>query len=400
MIDGYARTLTILAALGAGISGGVFFAFSTFVMKALGRLPDAEGMSAMNAINKAAPTPLFMLTLFGTAGVSIALSVVALRNLDQNWAPYLLIGSALYLVCVVVTIVYHVPRNDAARPGGRQESGRSPFVGAIPPAMDSVEPCAHRCRPERNYGVHPVAAGLAPHHAPLSTRGRVSVLAAVGSGRAGFGCAARARPTLRQPLERVRGYAWRDEGPRSKGFGGSGRSAVRGASRLDDIRADVAARPRPRRRRRNQPVRKAVGGRLVVDPPAMKVRPGFFGRALDRKADRPRACPRPPRTPCKESSIGVSGSGSGSRCQPSMEPMRSRAVNPIRRHSRAFDDAVAGDRDEVHGRPIEYRQQSEKPGEPRLRRSKEQQYRVGGVTLGHSGRPLLPIRCKALAGCQ
>src|SRR5262245_55064725 len=102
MIEGYGRTLTIIAALGAGISGGVFFAFSTFVMQALGRLPGAEGISAMNAINKAAPTPLFMLTLFGTAGVGITLSVVALRNLDQHWAPYLLIGSALYLVCVIV----------------------------------------------------------------------------------------------------------------------------------------------------------------------------------------------------------------------------------------------------------------------------------------------------------
>jgi uncharacterized membrane protein len=40
MISGYPRTLTLIAAVGAGLSGGVFFAFSTFVMKALGRLPD------------------------------------------------------------------------------------------------------------------------------------------------------------------------------------------------------------------------------------------------------------------------------------------------------------------------------------------------------------------------
>jgi len=94
MIAGYPRTLTVVAAVGAGLSGGVFFAFSTFVMKALGRLPDAEAVTAMNAINKAAPTPLFMLALFGTGAVSVALSVVAFRHLDQNWAPYVLIGSA------------------------------------------------------------------------------------------------------------------------------------------------------------------------------------------------------------------------------------------------------------------------------------------------------------------
>ena len=91
----------------------MFFAFSTFVMKALGRLPAAEGISAMNAINKVAPTPLFMLALFGTGVVSIVLSAVALRHLDQRWAVYLLTGTVLYLVCLVLTMVYHVPRNDA-----------------------------------------------------------------------------------------------------------------------------------------------------------------------------------------------------------------------------------------------------------------------------------------------
>jgi uncharacterized membrane protein len=113
MMDGYLRILTVIAAVGAGVSAGVFFAFSTFVMKALGRLPAAEGISAMHAINKAAPTPLFMLALFGTGVVSIVLSAVALRHLDQRWAVYLLTGTALYLVCLVLTMVYHVPRNDA-----------------------------------------------------------------------------------------------------------------------------------------------------------------------------------------------------------------------------------------------------------------------------------------------
>ena len=53
MIGGFPQTLTVIAAVGAGVSGGVFFAFSSFIMKALGRLPAAEGISAMNAINRA-----------------------------------------------------------------------------------------------------------------------------------------------------------------------------------------------------------------------------------------------------------------------------------------------------------------------------------------------------------
>lgn len=113
MIDGYLRILALIAAVGAGVSGGVFFTFSTFVMKALGRLPATQGISAMNAINKAAPTPLFMLALFGTGAVSIALSAGALGHLDQRWAAYVLTGTALYLACLILTMAYHVPRNDA-----------------------------------------------------------------------------------------------------------------------------------------------------------------------------------------------------------------------------------------------------------------------------------------------
>ncbi len=107
------RALTIVAAVGAGLNAGVFFTFSAFVMRALGRLPAAQGMSAMQAINKAAPTPLFMTAVFGTAVISVILAVQALTRLGQPAAIYLVIGSALFLAAIVLTIVYHVPRNDA-----------------------------------------------------------------------------------------------------------------------------------------------------------------------------------------------------------------------------------------------------------------------------------------------
>jgi uncharacterized membrane protein len=112
-IDGYARTLTLVAILGAGTSGGVFFAFSTFVMTAIDRLPHQQAISAMQQINKAAPSRWFMTALFGTAAVSIGLAVVALRRPSEPYAVYLLVGSALYLAGIVLTIVYHIPHNDA-----------------------------------------------------------------------------------------------------------------------------------------------------------------------------------------------------------------------------------------------------------------------------------------------
>ncbi len=107
------KGLTVIATVGAAASGGVFLAFSTFVMKALGRLPPAQGMAAMQSINTAAPNPVFMATLFGTAVVGIGLSVGALRRTGETGDVYVLVGTGLYLVAIGLTVAYHVPRNNA-----------------------------------------------------------------------------------------------------------------------------------------------------------------------------------------------------------------------------------------------------------------------------------------------
>ena len=44
------ETLPLLVALGAGLVGGVFFAFSTFVMKATGELPASPAIAAIQRI--------------------------------------------------------------------------------------------------------------------------------------------------------------------------------------------------------------------------------------------------------------------------------------------------------------------------------------------------------------
>lgn len=106
-------TLTLVAAVGAGVSAGVFFAFSTFVMSALAKLPDRQGLAAMQQVNIAAPNPLFMLVLFGTAVVCVLLGVSAARHLDRPGSGWVIAGAGLYLVMIVLTVAYHVPHNDA-----------------------------------------------------------------------------------------------------------------------------------------------------------------------------------------------------------------------------------------------------------------------------------------------
>lgn len=113
MNAGFLFTLTLISAIGCGVVAGVFFAFSTFIMRALARLPSAQGIAPMQAINAAAPSPLFMTALFGTALACLALAVSSFFVWNESYAIYLLVGGMLYLGVIVITIAYHVPRNEA-----------------------------------------------------------------------------------------------------------------------------------------------------------------------------------------------------------------------------------------------------------------------------------------------
>jgi uncharacterized membrane protein len=113
-MSGLPGILTFVAALGCGLMAGVFFAFSAFVMKGLGKLPPAQGIACMQSINIAAVTPLFLAALLGTAALSVAAAVLALFRLAEPGGVAMLVGSLLYLACgMVVTIVVNIPRNDA-----------------------------------------------------------------------------------------------------------------------------------------------------------------------------------------------------------------------------------------------------------------------------------------------
>jgi uncharacterized membrane protein len=104
----------LLAAIGCGLIAGVFFAFSTFVMKALAQQPVAQGIATMQAINLTVINPWFMTVFLGTAIACIGITIAVLFNWAQPNAIYLLIGSLLYLVGTFgVTMVCNVPLNDA-----------------------------------------------------------------------------------------------------------------------------------------------------------------------------------------------------------------------------------------------------------------------------------------------
>jgi len=127
-MSGVLYAATLATALGSGLNAGVFFAFSTFVMPALKRLPAAHGIAAMQSINKLAVTPAFMAALFGTAAACLGLAGWALISMGGAPLALVLIGCALYLVGAIgVTIAFNVPLNNRLEKLHFRDAGAAGF---------------------------------------------------------------------------------------------------------------------------------------------------------------------------------------------------------------------------------------------------------------------------------
>jgi len=113
VIDGGLRIAVILAALGSGLMGGAFYAFSSFVMAGLRRLPEREGAAAMQSINVTAVTPAFMAGFIGTTGLCVMAGVWSIVDWRDVASVWVLVGAGLYMLGdFLLTAAYHVPRND------------------------------------------------------------------------------------------------------------------------------------------------------------------------------------------------------------------------------------------------------------------------------------------------
>lgn len=106
--------LTVLTALGCGLMGGVFFAFSSFVMPALGRLPVEEGIRAMQRINVDVYHWTFMGSFFATPAACVATAVAAVRGGTPDATVYAIVGCVVYVLGnFAVTAMGNVPLNNA-----------------------------------------------------------------------------------------------------------------------------------------------------------------------------------------------------------------------------------------------------------------------------------------------
>ena len=118
-----------------------------------------------------APTPLFMLLLFGTGAACLVLMIYAALHLQDPGSKYQLIAGALYIVGVVlVTVGYHVPRNNMLERPRSEQCRWDRLLGDLPRGVGEDEPRAHD-RPARGgRPAHVLAAS------GMTTRNRRSVL--------------------------------------------------------------------------------------------------------------------------------------------------------------------------------------------------------------------------------
>lgn len=114
VLDRLVGPATFTTAIGAGLIAGSFFVFSSMVMPGLARLAPAQGVAAMQAINVAAISRVFLGVFVGTAVASVALAITAVLQWSQPDARLRLLAGLAYAIgSFGVTVVANVPRNDA-----------------------------------------------------------------------------------------------------------------------------------------------------------------------------------------------------------------------------------------------------------------------------------------------
>ncbi len=101
------------AALGSGLMAGVYFAFSAFVMRALGSISGSSAIATMNSINSVILRSSFMPLFIGSTIVAAMLMGVGVWYWSEAGAGLVLIAGLIYFSGMFVsTIVCNVPLNN------------------------------------------------------------------------------------------------------------------------------------------------------------------------------------------------------------------------------------------------------------------------------------------------
>lgn len=102
------------AILAYAILGGVFLAFSDFIMRSLAQTGGHGGIEAMQAINREVFRWVFMALFLGMAAVSPIVVGYGAFSLSGPAGTLIMMAGLIYLLgCFGVTVFFNVPMNEA-----------------------------------------------------------------------------------------------------------------------------------------------------------------------------------------------------------------------------------------------------------------------------------------------
>lgn len=116
--------LTHFSILAYAFVGGVFLAFSDFIMRSLAMTGGHGGIEAMQMINKEVFRWVFMALFLGMAAVSVVIVAYSAIALTGPARTLIMLAGLIYLIgCFGVTVFFNVPMNEAL--AGMDMSGAS-----------------------------------------------------------------------------------------------------------------------------------------------------------------------------------------------------------------------------------------------------------------------------------
>lgn len=105
--------LTQFSIIAYALLGGVFLAFSDFLMRALAKTDGAGGVEAMQHINREVFRWVFMTLFIGMAPLSLLLSGYVFWTLDDPGSGLIALAGLVYVFgCFGITVFRNVPLNE------------------------------------------------------------------------------------------------------------------------------------------------------------------------------------------------------------------------------------------------------------------------------------------------
>lgn len=102
------------AILAYALVGGVFLAFSDFIMRSLSLTDGTGGVEAMQVINREVFRWVFMALFLGMAAISLIVAVYGGIFVGGGPGAMIMVAGLVYVVgCFGVTVFFNVPMNEA-----------------------------------------------------------------------------------------------------------------------------------------------------------------------------------------------------------------------------------------------------------------------------------------------